>query len=86
MIGVVENMTGELPVGGGDAVAGRLDVPVLARIPLSVPLREGGESRRPRRARPPVRPGAAAAILSLADILAARGRDLTTRTLPLSPR
>jgi hypothetical protein len=29
---------------------------------------------------------AAAAILALADTLAARGRDLTSRKLPLSPR
>jgi ATP-binding protein involved in chromosome partitioning len=86
VLGVVENMTGDLfGSGGGDAVAGRLDVPVLARIPLSVPLREGGDAGAPVVLGDPTDP-AAAAILSLADTLAARGRDLTARKLPLSPR
>ena len=86
VLGVVENMTGELfGSGGGDAVAARLDVPVLARIPLSVALREGGDAGAPVVLADPGDP-AAAAILSLADTLAARGRDLTARKLPLSPR
>jgi ATP-binding protein involved in chromosome partitioning len=86
VIGVVENMTGELfGSGGGDAVAGRLEVPVLARIPLSVPLREGGDAGAPVVLANPSDP-AAAAILTLADTLATRGRDLTSRKLPLAPR
>ena len=86
VIGVVENMTGELfGSGGGDAVAARLDVPVLARIPLSRALREGGDAGAPVVLADPGDP-AAAAILALADALAARGRDLTSRKLPLSPR
>jgi ATP-binding protein involved in chromosome partitioning len=86
VIGVVENMTGELfGSGGGDAVAARLDVPVLARIPLSVPLREGGDVGAPVVLADPSDP-AASAILTLADTLATRGRDLTSRKLPLSPR
>jgi ATP-binding protein involved in chromosome partitioning len=86
VLGVVENMTGELfGSGGGDAVGARLDVPVLARIPLSVALREGGDAGAPVVLADPGDP-AAAAILSLADTLAARGRDLTARKLPLSPR
>jgi ATP-binding protein involved in chromosome partitioning len=85
VIGVVENMTGDLfGSGGGDAVAGRLGVPVLARIPLSVPLREGGDAGAPVVLAAPSDP-AAAAILTLADTLAARGRDLASRKLPLSP-
>jgi ATP-binding protein involved in chromosome partitioning len=85
VIGVVENMTGDLfGSGGGDAVAGRLGVPVLARIPLSVPLREGGDAGAPVVLAAPSDP-AAAAILTLADTLAARGRDLAARKLPLSP-
>src|SRR5690606_15506509 len=86
VIGVVENMTGELfGSGGGDAVAARLGVPVLARVPLSVALREGGGAGVPVVWADPEDP-AAAAILSLARELAGRGRDLTTRKLPLSPR
>lgn len=86
VIGVVENMTGELfGSGGGDAVAARLDVPVLARVPLSRALREGGDAGAPLVLAAPSDP-AAAAILSLADALAARGRDLPGRKLPFSPR
>jgi ATP-binding protein involved in chromosome partitioning len=86
VIGIVENMTGELfGSGGGDALAARLEVPVLARIPLSRPLREGGDAGAPVVLADPTDP-AAVAILALADTLAARGRDLTARKLPLSPR
>jgi len=85
VIGVVENMTGELfGSGGGDAVAERLGVPVLARIPLSRALREGGDAGAPVVLADPADP-AAAAILALADALAARGRDLPRRKLPLTP-
>ncbi|WP_395639371.1 P-loop NTPase [Pseudolysinimonas sp.] len=84
VIGVIENMTGDLfGSGGGDAVASRLDVPVLARIPLSRPLREGGDAGAPVVLADPADP-AAAAILSLADTLAARGRDLPRRPLPFT--
>ncbi|MEO5535876.1 MAG: Mrp/NBP35 family ATP-binding protein [Pseudolysinimonas sp.] len=86
VIGVIENMTGELfGSGGGDAVAARLDVPVLARIPLSVGLREGGDTGTPVVFADPSDP-AAVAILSLAATLAARTRDLAGRKLPISPR
>jgi ATP-binding protein involved in chromosome partitioning len=86
VIGVIENMTGELfGSGGGDAVAGRLGVPVLARIPLSVPLRAGGDVGAPVVLSSPGDP-AAVAILELAATLTARGRDLPGRKLPLSPR
>lgn len=85
VIGVIENMTGELfGSGGGDAVAARLDVPVLARIPLSVPLREGGDVGTPVVLSSPVDP-AAVAIRNLAVTLAARGRGLPGRRLPVSP-
>jgi ATP-binding protein involved in chromosome partitioning len=86
VIGVIENMTGELfGSGGGDAVAARLGVPVLARIPLSVPLRAGGDVGAPVVLSSPGDP-AAVAILELAATLAGRGRDLPGRKLPLSPR
>ncbi len=57
VIGVVENMAGlaqpdgsvlELfGSGGGAATAERLEVPLLAQIPLSVALREGGDAGEP---------------------------------------
>lgn len=58
VLGVVENMSGyvcpscgtEDPVfdaGGGEDLARRLDVPLLARLPLASPLREGGDAGTP---------------------------------------
>ncbi|SFS15416.1 ATP-binding protein involved in chromosome partitioning [Agrococcus baldri] len=93
VLGVVENMAG-LPQpdgsllelfgsGGGDEAARRLDVPLLARIPLSVALREGGDAGEPVVAAEPGDP-AAAAIIVLAESL--RGtRRLSGRALPISP-
>lgn len=84
VIGVVENMTGELfGSGGGDEVANRLDTPVLARIPLSIPLREGGDTGAPVTAARPDDP-ASTAIAAVADAVFARGRALAGRALPLS--
>ena len=86
VLGVVENMTGELfGSGGGDVVGARLDVPVLARVPLSRALREGGDAGAPVVLADPADP-AAVAILSLAATLATRSRDLVGRKLPLTPR
>ncbi|GAB3408999.1 Mrp/NBP35 family ATP-binding protein [Schumannella luteola] len=93
VIGVVENMAGlaqpdgsvlELfGSGGGDEVARRLEVPVLARLPLSVPLREGGDAGTPVVLADPADP-AAAAVIDLAAQLAVRGRGLVGRSLPFS--
>jgi ATP-binding protein involved in chromosome partitioning len=80
VIGVVENMAGlaqpdgsvlELfGSGGGADAAARLGVPLLASIPLSIALREGGDAGRPIVLEDPANP-AAAAILALADELLA---------------
>ncbi len=80
--GVVENMVGELfGSGGGDEVARRLDVPVLARVPISVALREAGDAGEILTDDP-----AAAAITGLADTLVSLGRGLAGRKLGLSVR
>lgn len=94
VIGVVENMAG-LPQadgsvlelfgsGGGDETAARLEVPVLARVPLSVALRQGGDAGEPV----VLREGdaAGAELVRLATQLVARGRGLAGRKLGLSPR
>lgn len=91
VIGVVENMSGELfGTGGADELAARLStdgdvVPVLARIPLSVPLRVGGDTGAPVVLAHPEDP-AAVAIRDLAARLASRGRGLAGRALPVHPR
>ena len=94
VIGVVENMAGlaqpdgsvlELfGSGGGAETAARLEVPLLAQVPLSIALREGGDEGRPivLEAEDP----AGAAIRALAESVAARGRGLAGRSLPFSPR
>jgi ATP-binding protein involved in chromosome partitioning len=97
VIGVIENMAGyALPdgsvvdvfgAGGGADVAARLstdDQPValLASIPLSIALREGGDVGEPVVLSHPDDP-AAAAILGIAGQLAARPRGLAGRKLGL---
>jgi ATP-binding protein involved in chromosome partitioning len=98
LLGVVETMSGSsLPdgsrfepfgSGGGEAVARRLssageDVPVLASIPFSTALREGGDSGAPVVASSPHDP-AALALALLADRLAVRPRGLAGRRLPVA--
>ncbi|MBX9472833.1 Mrp/NBP35 family ATP-binding protein [Microcella sp.] len=106
VIGVVENMAGLVQPdgsvvelfgsGGGAATAERLDVPLLAQIPLSVALREGGDAGEPivlqslaasrDTAGDPAGDPAGDAIVALAEHLAQRGRGLAGRKLGLSPR
>lgn len=100
VIGVVENMTGYVQPdgsvldlfgsGGGDETAARLDVDVLARVPLSLALREGGDTGRPIVLADDGTPGetdaAAQAILDLADRVIERGRGLAGRPLTVTLR
>jgi len=95
VIGVIENMAG-LPQadgsvldifgsGGGADAAARLStaeepVTVLASIPISIALREGGDAGRPIVLSHPDDP-AARAITALAGQLAVRGRGLAGRKL-----
>jgi ATP-binding protein involved in chromosome partitioning len=97
--GVVENMAGlpqpdgtvlELfGSGGGAEVARRLSegqessVPLLASVPLSIPLRAGGDVGAPIVVTDPADP-AAAAIRAVADHLATRPRGLAGRKLGIS--
>jgi ATP-binding protein involved in chromosome partitioning len=93
VIGVVENMSGLLQAdgsvlevfgsGGGAEVARRLDVPVLASIAISVPLREGGDAGSPIVLTRPDDP-AAASIAALAESLVSLGRGLAGRKLGFS--
>ncbi|MDR6865539.1 ATP-binding protein involved in chromosome partitioning [Microbacterium resistens] len=100
IIGVVENMTAmTLPdgtvldlfgSGGGAAVAAALSaqgdpVAVLASVPLSTSLRTGGDAGTPVVLAAPEDP-ATQAIEALADAVENRGRNLSGRSLPFSPR
>ncbi|QCR42852.1 sodium:proton antiporter [Curtobacterium sp. SGAir0471] len=99
VIGVVENMSGLVQPdgsvlhlfgeGGGDETAARLSrgqdvpVPVLGRVPLSVPLREGGDAGLPVVLGAPDDP-AALALRSIAEAITTMGRGLAGRKLGLS--
>jgi len=93
VIGVVENMAG-LPQpdgsvlhlfgqGGGVDAAARLGVPVLAAVPLSVTLREGGDAGLPVVLSHP-QDAASVVIRGLAATLSVRERGLAGRHLGLS--
>jgi ATP-binding protein involved in chromosome partitioning len=98
VIGVIENMAGLLQPdgsmldifgsGGGADAAARLStptetVPLLGSIPLSVPLRAGGDTGAPIILSTPDDP-AAVAIAAIAEQLATRSRGLAGRKLGLS--
>lgn len=99
VIGVVENMAGLVQPdgsvlhlfgeGGGDETAARLSrgqdspVPVLGRVPLSVPLREGGDTGLPVVLGAPDDP-AALALRAVAEAITTMGRGLAGRKLGLS--
>jgi ATP-binding protein involved in chromosome partitioning len=76
--------------GGGDVVAATLssrlgyDVPVLARVPIDLALRAGGDRGTPIVAADPEAPSAVA-LADLADVLMASGRGLAGRRLGLTP-
>jgi ATP-binding protein involved in chromosome partitioning len=81
VIGVVENMAGGVfGTGGGDEVARRLEVPLLARVPLTAAVPAAGDTGRPVVLGDPA-DAAAAALLGLADAVVARGRGLAGRSL-----
>ncbi|HLY28767.1 MAG TPA: Mrp/NBP35 family ATP-binding protein [Aggregatilineales bacterium] len=72
ILGVVENMAGELfGEGGGERLAVEKNVPFLGRIPLNVDIRKGGDTGRPIVIGIPDSP-AAEAFRQLARSVAAR--------------
>jgi ATP-binding protein involved in chromosome partitioning len=100
IFGVIENMSyleqaGEkielFGSGGGELVAKSLselsgtDVPLLGKIPISIPLRECSDSGDPLLAQESS-DLAAREIQAIAEKIAGAGRELAGRRLPLSPR
>ncbi len=100
VFGVIENMSylenaGEkielFGSGGGDLVAKSLSalsgaqVPLLGQIPISVPLRQGSDTGNPLLSEESG-DSAALAIQAIALKIAATGRDLAGRRLPLSTK
>jgi ATP-binding protein involved in chromosome partitioning len=71
LIGVVENMSGDVfGTGGGDRLASELGVPLLGRVPLDASLRECGDAGDPIVAAKP-ESETAAAIVAIAEAIAA---------------
>jgi ATP-binding protein involved in chromosome partitioning len=84
LLGVIENMTGEMfGHGGGEALAAQLDVPLLGQVPLDALLREQGDAGVPIVAAFP-ESETAQAIIAIADaILARREAGSIVKSLPL---
>ena len=75
LIGVVENMSGDVfGSGGGAALAADLDVPLLGTVPLDARLREQGDAGEPLVAADSEAP-AARAIAEIAERIAATRRE-----------
>jgi ATP-binding protein involved in chromosome partitioning len=86
LVGVVENMTGEVfGSGGGARLAEELGVPLLGTVPLDPLLRECGDAGEPVVAAAPDS-ATARAIVAIADTLAALRREQgvgIVKSLPL---
>jgi ATP-binding protein involved in chromosome partitioning len=75
LLGVIENMSGEVfGFGGGQELADDLHVPLLGSIPLDPSLREAGDAGEPLVTANPDTP-AAAAISAVADAIAETRRE-----------
>jgi ATP-binding protein involved in chromosome partitioning len=84
LLGVIENMTGDVfGFGGGEALAAQLDVPLLGTVPLDPLLREQGDLGQPAVSAQPDS-AAAAAITAIAEAIDARREAGTIlKALPL---
>ena len=75
LLGVIENMTGEVfGSGGGEALASQLDVPLLGQVPLDPLLRLQGDLGEPLVAAQP-ESETAQAIVAIAEAIAATRRE-----------
>jgi ATP-binding protein involved in chromosome partitioning len=83
LIGVIENMTGDVfGSGGGDRLAAELGVPLLGRVPLDPLLRECGDAGEPLVAAAPDS-ATARALREIADDIGALERGSIVKSLPL---
>jgi ATP-binding protein involved in chromosome partitioning len=83
LIGVVENMSGDVfGSGGGEALAVQLGVPLLGRIPLDPQLREWGDAGEPAVLAAPESEGAEA-IAAVANEVYARRPGSISKALPV---
>ena len=84
LIGVVENMTGEIfGAGGGEALAAQLDVPLLGQVQLDPLLRECGDAGEPIVAAAPESETAQAIVRIAEAVTALRPSGAVVKSLPL---
>jgi ATP-binding protein involved in chromosome partitioning len=84
LLGVVENMTGEVfGAGGGEALAAQLDVPLLGQVPLDPLLREQGDAGVPIVAAHPDSDSARVIVRIAEAIDARREAGSIVKSLPL---
>jgi ATP-binding protein involved in chromosome partitioning len=83
LIGVVENMTGEVfGSGGGERLADELGVPLLGRVPLDPLLRECGDAGEPLMVAAPSS-ASGVALRAIADEVVALERGSIVKSLPV---
>jgi ATP-binding protein involved in chromosome partitioning len=84
LLGVIENMTGEVfGSGGGEALASQLDIPLLGQVPLDPLLREQGDLGEPIVSSHP-ESETAQTIVSIAESIEARREEGSIlKSLPL---
>ena len=84
LLGVIENMTGEVfGSGGGAALAAQLDVPLLGQVPLDPLLREQGDLGEPIVASHPDSETAQTIVAIAEAIDARREAGSIVKSLPL---
>jgi ATP-binding protein involved in chromosome partitioning len=84
LLGVIENMTGEIfGYGGGESLAGELDVPLLGQVPLDPLLREQGDLGLPIVASHPDSDTAQTIVAIAEAIDARREAGSIVKSLPL---
>jgi len=85
ILGIVENMTGEMfGEGGGERLAADRDVPFLGRIPMQATVREGGDFGRPIVYNAPESP-AGLAFTAFAQRVAARVSVVLLQSMDVIP-
>jgi ATP-binding protein involved in chromosome partitioning len=83
LIGVVENMSGDVfGSGGGERLAAELGVPLIGRVPLDPLLRECGDAGEPLMIAAPVS-ASAHELRSIADALVTLERGSIVKALPV---
>jgi ATP-binding protein involved in chromosome partitioning len=84
LLGVVENMTGDVfGSGGGESLAAELDIPLLGQVPLDPLLREQGDAGEPIVAAYPDAESAQAIVSIAAAIDTRREPGSIVKSLPL---